>query len=292
VKFFSAKSFYRAPSDEKAPKEDGAFVNAQAGLFGVSDGVSAGYSPSNPPLIYPGGLTGGQVATKEFCSAGMSVSAPVDVEEFALNANSRIRRAHNVQGKDPTRGQDVGGASFAVCHFGPAKITFVIAGDCFALVKYNDSISFLTGFDQAAFKEEQEANATIAECFKQTEGDKGRAWDIYFPHFSARKVRCANKNIGKGGYALLNGDPALKKCWTVKKINCLSRPQFILLGSDGLLTSAAMNPARKEETALNVWSLYVSGGLPTILQWRDKTEDSLSHITGWPEASAVEIKLL
>jgi hypothetical protein len=136
---------------------------------------------------------------------------------------------------------------------------------------------------------EDEDNKAYARYLQQAEGKKDIAWDLYWSEYKAKRLRTSNKNVGNGGFATLNGDPALKECWSVKQISLLSNPRFILLGTDGLLPSHKTDPANKG-LAEELGHLYFLSGLPAVLHWRDEIEHSLAHITGWPEASAVEIK--
>ncbi|MDO8530241.1 MAG: hypothetical protein Q7S10_02435 [bacterium] len=115
-----AQSFFRPPYHEKDPVEDGFFINSAARLYGVADGVSEAYSPSNPCAKYYGEFTGGQIAARSFCLAGCSAQPTSAVEQFAVDANGRVLGSHLHHGKDPNGGDDVGGASFAACKLGPA----------------------------------------------------------------------------------------------------------------------------------------------------------------------------
>lgn len=290
MRLISASSFYRAPHDERAYIEDGTFINVRAGLFGVADGCSEAYSPQNPPMEYKTGLTGGQTVAEIFCIGGVSEYASSSAEGFLLSINRKVYLVHDREmGLSPGK-DDVGEVRFVVCRITEKGLTFVLGGDCFLLCQNDEGMSFFTNFDENAFRIEDEANQVFAECLQKSEGNKGRAWDIYHPHYRERKLRFTNKNIGKGGSAALNGDPALEKCWTVGEISASSRPRFVLLGSDGLLPSQTMNPKHRTEMTAEIGRLYTSGGLPALLKWRDETEQSLPHIQGWPEASAVELK--
>lgn len=297
MKLVSASSFYRMPFDERAHIEDGSFLNARAKLFGVADGVSEAYSPSHPPLMYDGGyesydpkVTSGMVVSSKFSEHGALANHLIDAENFLLGVNASILSAHRKMGKDPTEGDDVGGASFCVCHVSDKFITLVFGGDCFALVKTEEGYQFFSGFDEAAFRVEDEDNKTYAQYLQQAEGKKGLAWDLYWLEYKAKRLRTSNKNVGNGGFATLNGDPALKECWSIKQISLSSHPRFVLLGTDGLLPSHKTEPKNKDSLAQELGDLYSSGGLPSVLKWRDKTEHSLAHVTGWPEASAMEVK--
>lgn len=293
MNLLSVKSFYRSAFDSKSPKEDGSPVNFLAGIFGVADGVSAAYSPSNPPIMYYESLTGGQMIIHEICLYLNLILSPISIKDFLLKANNNILRRHRVMGKDPTKGDDVGGASFAFCQPNSEGITFILGGDCFALVDTKDDSLFLTAFDKAAFKIEERDQDNYTECLKKTNGNKGDAWDLYWPQYKAKRISCANKNIGFGGYATLNGDPELGKCWQVKTIKWDDHPRSIILGTDGLLPPSEVQPDKMESLATLLSTMHWLGGIPKILEWRDSTEmenKCLTHIEGWPEAAAVELK--
>lgn len=177
-----------------------------------------------------------------------------------------------------------------VCKVSQDNIVFYFGGDCFAIIKTRSKFyCFYCGFDEAAFQVEDEANKAYAEYLRQAGGNKELAWDLYWPEYRAKRVLCANKNVGKGGYATLNGDPALENCWGIEKIDWSCGPEFILLGTDGMLPSNKTNPKDRKLLAEELGSLYLQGGLLAILKWRDESEESLHYITGWPEATAVEL---
>lgn len=231
------------------------------------------------------------MATKRLCALGSCMPPCVDIQKFLIKANTQIWQKHAIKGLDPAI-HDVGGAGFAVCHVGSEFITIIIAADCFAFLGYGKPL-FLTNFDEAAFETEKLDQQEYTKCLEKEKGDKGRAWDLYFPHYQAKRMNTANKNIGKGGFATLNGDPALPQCWTVTKINLLTNcPSFILLGTDGMLPSHMVDPKRRSELTRKISELYKEGDLSAITNWQDEAEKSLTHIEGWPEATAVELKFI
>lgn len=289
----TAESFYRFPSNGNAHREDTSFINPSSKLFGVADGNSAAYSPSHPPLIYPYGLTGGAMASSVFSWYGLQASSNVAIRYFVLTASAKVLWQHLSMHKSPIRGDDVGGASFSVCKLNDDTLNLIVAGDCFLVVKRSNRFEFWHGFDEAAFLTEQEDNmAGYAVCLEQTktpekpEGDKGLAWDMYYPNYQAKRLRCANKNIGYGGYASLNGDSALANCWVDESVVLEDDVLWVLLGSDGLL-HADFRP----ENAGEFVETFSQGGIPAIIQWRDE-KDYLPHIGRgeYPEASAVVLK--
>lgn len=284
----SVSSFYRSPSDKKAFIEDGSFVNFNARLFGVVDGNSEAYSPSYPPLIYPGGLTSGQMVAREFCFAGVNAGKEGKAEEAILSANRRILLNHQLMKADPAK-EDVGGATFAICQIKDDEIVFIVGGDCFVLWNDVAGSHFVIGFDEAASKVESEDSAAYEECLKKAGGDKGLAWDFYFPAYQAKRIRYANKNVGGGGHASLNGNPALENCW--RKFTLRSTlPEWIILGTDGLVPLSGINCTDASQIA-KLCEVYSKGGIEALLEFRD-SHDNLPHIGNgdWPEATAIEMK--
>lgn len=294
----SSRSFYREPSDKNAVREDASFCNDAMGTYVgtciVADGNSAAYSPNVPPVRYGCcGLTGGQMASMMLAahaaSSEDSVVGPTSfhVGKFLGKVNRAIRRMHLTVGKDPCRGDDVGGASFVVAQIFGDWCHIEVGGDCFALYKDKDGYYFLSGFDDAARQIEEDDIRAYTSFLDQAGGNRGEAWNLYQPHYAAKRVRCANRNIGKGGFASLNGDPCLLNCFTKETINLVSdKVEWMLLGSDGML-HRYFDPQQAEV----LWLIYEKGGIDAILKWRDE-KDYQPHIGygQWPEASAVELK--
>ncbi|MDD4901498.1 MAG: hypothetical protein PHS62_05395 [Patescibacteria group bacterium] len=287
MKLISVLSYFRPPF---APSsiEDASFINSRANLYGVADGVSAAYSPSHPPLYY-GTLTGGQMAVQELCSSAVRLEPDVNLRSLLLKVNEAIFIRHNQAGKNP-KNDNVAGASFAICQINSTSITFIVAGDCFALFRIKENLRFLTGFDQPAHRLKERADRLFAKCLRRAGNNKGRAWDLFQPLYQAGKIKYTNKRIGRGGYAELNGDPALEDCWTVIDISASCLPRYILLGTDGLIPSQSSSSGRQNEIALQLENHYLKGGIPGLLGFRDGAEKGLCHLNGWPEASAVELK--
>lgn len=284
----SAKSFYRQASTP-GPTEDGTALNMKAQIFLACDGVSSPYSPSHPRELR-NGMTDGQIATKVICDYASQVPSPRNIKNILLDCNVMVLLEHLSAGKDPIK-EAVAGACIVACQVGEKQSTIILAGDCFVLIKNQFGFQFLTNFDQAAFHFEERGNLVFEECLNQAGGDKKSAWDLYFQYFSMKQFFRANKNIGKGGHAMVNGDPALEKSWTTMAVSHLSHPEWMLLGTDGLLTSDCLNPKNRNQLGQQLGNLYVHGGLPAILEWRDKN-DYLPHIgtNCHPEASAIELK--
>lgn len=282
---FTVEPHYREAS-AKGPVEDGYAVNNRLNMFAVCDGVSGPYSPSNPKLIYEGGLTGGQMVKEELLNAIKFVNF-ARAQSILRLANSRVLVKHLRKGEDPEK-EAVAGACTSVCEISVGIAKFIVVGDCFVEWKDNDGFHFLTNFDWVALEFERKGDAAFEKCLKEAGGDKGKAWDLYFPYFSEKQYFRANKNLGKGGHAMLNGDFAIEECWTKKEI-FLSKTEWILLGTDGLLPGAEFLLGHWETLSQELGDVYEKGGIDEIVKWRDELS-RLPHIDGYPEAAAVEIK--
>lgn len=286
---WSATPFYRQASS-KTPSEDGIAINEAAGLFVVCDGVSGPYSPSNPGINYEGGITGGQMASRRIITEVMGASSGRSIKEVLTDANLEIFRWHlslGTKSQDPQK-EAVGGACVAACQIANGNVTFVVAGDSFAFCKHRGGVLVITNFDQAAFDFEKKGDEYFQECKEKCRGSIGDAWDMYFSYFAQKQFYRANKNLYKGGHAMFNGDLAVENYWTVVSANT-DGLSWILLCTDGLLPQLATDPSQEITLGKKVGELYERGGIPAILEWRDK-EGNQPHITGYPEASAIEVK--
>ncbi|MDO8530240.1 MAG: hypothetical protein Q7S10_02430 [bacterium] len=146
------------------------------------------------------------------------------------------------------------------------------------------------GFDAAGHAMEQKDQDAFTACLAQAGGNKGKAWDLYWPQYTQKRIFCANKNIGKGGYATLDGGDGLKDCWTKVKLEWTPSLRFILLLTDGLIPPSEAVPGKEKDLARKLVELYRGGGIPAIVEWRDKVEaekNTLTHVSGWPEGTAV-----
>lgn len=286
---FSVNSFYR-PASSGGQREDYAAINESAGIFAAFDGVSGSYSPSKPPLDYGDGETGGSWVARQAADIIFHAAPPCDIDFLLLDANRRVLHKHMELGKDPKK-EAVAGACFAACQLHEPFVSLYLAGDCFALYRNRTGVHFINDFDQAAVELEEAGKMVFGECLRLTKdsqhphGDIGRAHDLRFPYTCARQHFRANKNIGKGGHAILNGDPELEACWTTRAVNNIGL-KWMLLGTDGLLPSSFTSDQFGQ-----LAEVYEKGGLSAVVQWHDERNLQLHIGVGkHPEASVVELK--
>lgn len=271
---------YRDPSDKDALREDFSFFNPM-GFAGHADGNSAAYCKDYPPEQYRGGSSGGQLAAKSFAVNGIGALPHHDIERPILSANEFVRRQHSRQLRGYSPGDDVGGAAFVICKLKGDILDYIIAADCFLAIIRNksDDFDFQTGFDEAAFRVENEDNmGGFAVCLAQTKtaqkplGDKDAAWNLYYEKYKAKRIKYSNRLIGEGGYATLNGDPELENCWKKGQYR-LTPGDEVILGTDGVLWSGC----NSKDHFADFVDVYKRGGIPAVLEFRDQ-RDYLPHI--------------
>lgn len=315
-------SFYRKPSNKGAPQEDAYFLNHFAELFGVADGVSQAYSPSNPPVLYDG-RTSGQVASACFAFAGMRST---NIEGLISLASENLYSMHRSHGRS-RQTDDVGAACFAACALSQDMINVLIAGDCFVLTKERTGgYRYLSGFDDACTRMHAEAEAACTACKEialsadpdaweryfpaymdsignvthamanaakddyfrykavAVSGGKVSMWDLYYHIFRARKMRTHNVNMGQGGHAVLNGDSRALECAT-RFSAPRDNTQWILIGTDGMMPSLA-----KDLSVEHLVAAYEVGGFDGLCRYRDANEN-LPHMAAadHPEGTAIAI---
>lgn len=286
---FSAAPFYRPHSNERAHREDGYATNDEAGIFLVTDGVSEPYV--GEPCDYGNGKSGGEVVSRIIRSQIIIAEAPFDICKLLLQANAAILQKHESMGRDPAK-QAVAGACVAACQIGEHEAIFVVVGDAGVLWEDQEGSHFLTNFDAAAHALEEAGNEFFEACKHYAAMVGAQPWGLYRPFFDAKQFYRANRHTEdcggyhvpgrNGGHGMVNGNPAVQSCWTVKCINP-SKVKWILLLTDGLLWRD-FRPENHQEVA----GTFVRGGLPALLELRDG-RDNQPHIQakGWPEATAI-----
>lgn len=289
----NVKTTYRSASDLTKPIEDGSFFNPFAKCIGLSDGNSAAYCNKHPPLLYKGGLTGGQMATKALLVSGIRAFYGEAVETTVLTANGLVFEKHRDIIHGYHSGKDVGGASFAVCNLISKSLDCIIAGDAFLAIFDEEKRFFYHGFDEAASRvEEQDNMGGYASCLEKTktdenpEGDQDEAWNLYYLQYRAKREKYANRLIGQGGYASLNGDVALSDCWLQWKQE-VSKGTKVVLGTDGFLWSGF-----GLDNVGEFYEAYELGGANALLALRDQ-KDYLPHIGRGkhPEGTLIEFEV-
>ncbi len=300
------KSDYRKASKPGAIGEDAICKNEDASMFAVCDGVDGPYSPSNPRHPY-GKRTGGQMVGEIVKFVVENAAESCNLYDTLLLANSLMGVCHESH-KKSLANEAVAGACVAACQVKVDTVSLVLVGDCFAFWCDETGMNVATNFDQSAFDFEQKGDEAFRQCvevvdqrFPETKGKNlGRAWDEFFPRFGEKQFFRANRNLGNGGHAMLNGDPDLPRCWTTKEIPLVGL-QWMLFCTDGLLPPHLMVPMHHDILKNGVQWVFERLALEGLGVWRDKMVaeheaevkgSDTPHIEGHPEGSVLAIRFL
>lgn len=246
-------------------------------FFGVLDGCSAPYLPSQGPRLFYG-RSGGQVV----CDAVSEVFSQTRVHHPLCRV---LRRAVGlIKWRLVSRGYVfpclagrsdlLPAASFAVAKIGEKEIHILQGGDSLALWVLRSGEIKATR-NQVSF----DGARAFAELIAKHLGDRDKARKEFAPIlgcFARQKV-----NNPEDGYAVLNGQREVERCW---EHILLPREHVatLLLFTDGLAFCPFDGDARI--FARKVASLYADGGLEAIL--KETRQDGKNH----GEATAVAIE--
>lgn len=260
--------------------EDGLIINPP--FFGVVDGTSEPSHFIGKGLSF-GKMSSGEMVRKIILGTFYSAKSNESLERITLQVNRKIRNLW-CNCKIPLNRSDlITGAAFSFIKIGPKKINILQGGDCFALWMNASGKAGIT--KNQVYLHEFETQKIIAELMKKYKGNRKKMWENFYKPLGQFRLRDINKTI-ETGYALLNGQLSLRKCW--QKIDIpVSGLKFLLLFTDGFV------PFKKEEElAKEIVKLYGRGGLDYILKKKrefEKATEKKSYRV-YDEATAIALK--
>jgi len=260
--------------------EDGLLINPP--FFGVIDGTSEVNHLIGKGLSFEG-MSSGEMVRKIILEAFYNAKNNESLEKVLLRANGKIRNLW-YKCKIPLNRSDlIAGASFVFIKIDSKKIKILQGGDCLSLW-LNTSGKIGITKNQAYFTE-KEVQKMIAQLMKKHKGDRKKMWLDFYKPLCQLRLRDVNKKT-KTGFAILNGQSFLKKCWQKIEIP-LKNLNLLLLFSDGFV------PFKKEgKLAKETIKFYKKGGLSCILkkkrEFEKKTEKKSYRV--YDEATALAIK--
>ncbi len=259
-------------------KEDGLIDNWP--FFGVVDGVTATHSPSKPPTLFDG-MSGAEMVRKIILKTFYDAKSSSPLEKVILQANQRIKQFQTAQGIPLERSDLLAGAVFVFVKIGGA-IEIIQGGDCFCIWASDSKIGVTKDQTQLGYHHQ-----LIAGLMKKHKGNREKMWNEFYPHLCALRQRDYNQPI-KTGFAVLNGQPWVSKCWQEIEIP-LQNLELLLFFSDGFVPVEERGD--EEELAKKVVALYFKEGLNGILKRTRIIEEQRkgrSH-TDHEEATAIAI---
>lgn len=259
--------------------EDGFVINPP--FFGVIDGTSEPKHFIGKGISFDG-LSGGEKVRQIILETFYAAKNNESLEKVILRTNEKLKNLWRKQRIPLNRSDLIAGAVFAFAKVNSKKVEIIQGGDCFALW-VNKSNKIGVTKNQVYF-DTFWAQKTIAELMKKHRGDRKKMWLDFYKPLCRLRLRDDNKKT-KTGFAILNGQSSLKKCWQKIKIP-IKGLKFLLLFSDGFV------PFKKEkELAKETVKFYQKGGLNYILKKKreheKKTEKKSYRV--FDEATAIAL---
>jgi len=281
VKIERIETIYSQGTAER--QEDGCVVYNP--FFGVVDGFSASASFRSIRFKESSGETITKLILEIFRSA-YSDKTNSDLEKIILQANYNVRELQKALRILMGRADQLAGASFVFVKIGEETIEIIQGGDCFAVWSYGSGECGAT--KNQAYLHVAANLQTVAALMEKNNGDRIKMWREFLPILSSRRKRDINNPDIESGYAVLNGQPAVARCWQRLEIP-VAGLQFLLLLSDGFNPYYAESA---EETRMAGRLIFDYGkvGLGGILEIkrRAERENKLSY-TDQEEATALAV---
>lgn len=243
--------------------EDGLITNPP--FFGVIDGLSAPYHYKMEPIRFDG-MSGGEMVRKVVLETFSAANPSLPLEEVSLQANQKIKEFQVARGIPIERSDLLAGACFAFAKLGIRTFELIQGGDCFGVWVYKNGEIGVT--KNQAYLHVSENLRIIAEIMRRVNWNRNEMWVEFFPILSKFRLRDINQKT-RTGYALLNGQSTIKKCW--QKITIpVAGLEFLILFTDGLI----WYPESVDEKKMveKVVSAYEKWGLRGVLNEKRRTE--------------------
>lgn len=251
--------------------------------YGVVDGVSGLYLPSEGPKMFDG-KTGGQLASSVvswiFTCAGKENSLSDILREATFLLQEHIER----NGLSLFEPETLPSAAFAIAHINETHVSVINGADSLAVWQKEDGT--VSGTPNQMFAYEGRQIDRVAELMKKHQGNRQRMWEEFRPLLVADRRANINK---ENGYAVINGQLQFKRAaqnFTLEK----KKMKLLILFTDGFIPYEWTRDRRV--MAFRMIKLYEKGGLSKILELSRKIAEkkkSSSH-EDFPEATAIAIE--
>lgn len=290
-------------------REDGLVVGTT--LFGVFDGVSAPHAPRYPIRLF-GDLSGGAVVARlcERLFHAADGNQATDLAQLVGKVNERVKKDQDffalTLGLPHLPVEDSAGATFAIVRLGNKTIEIVQAGDALAIVKLRNgnivvSPNQVREHDKAMHSEIERLQREVAlemlglPLEDVPDKDRGRVrgemWNRFYHTLRNARGQDANSPTSPRGYAIINGDPALRNMmWR----QTFSREEIstILICTDGVIPWPVMKATDDHAVARAVLEEFHRHGVAGLLFAARGIEEQnvATAYTNQAEATAVALQ--
>src|SRR3989344_2928186 len=256
-------------------------------FFGVMDGVSGLYRPSEGPRFFYG-MSGGQKVVRPVASEFLKEHAGEGLDDILHKANSAIREFAEGTGLVLDRPDILPGTQFVVAKVGDDAVEVMQCGDSLAVWAFSDGR--VGALRNQTYAHERSQIAVLNDLLEKHHGDRDRVWEEYLPLTASFRRARANSG-GTEGYVILNGQPEGERHWTRMTL-AQNELSLLLMFTDGLVTLEETNDP--EGMAELVLGRYREGGWASAFKRiRDQEEQgkSMRHIDH-AEATAVALEFI
>lgn len=251
----------------------------------IADGLSAPYSPGRPPVLSEG-MSGGEMVRETILRMLYSSTRNSSLERIILHANEIVGEIQRNRGIPLDNAGLLAGAAFVFARIGTETIEIIQGGDCLAVWSY-DSGRFGATRNQA-YPHCSANLKIIATLMQKQNGNRGKMWEDFLPILSDRRQMDMNNQMSVSGFAVLNGQPTITKCWQKLEIP-VAGLRLLLLFTDGLLTPYDES-ANEMSMAQRLIADYQELGLEGMLGKKrlEESKRQLSY-TDQEEATAIVV---
>lgn len=201
-------------------------------FYGIVDGFSEPHSHLKPALLF-NGMSGGEMIAEISWNVFNDVSPHLSPKEIVPLINILIEKILNKQqGITVSNAGAIPGASFILAKISEKKVELVQAGDCLAVWQLG---SGEIGFTKNQAYAHVNRNLRIINKILDRNGNNwDEMWVEFSPILSQRRQKDINNPKSANGYAVLNGQPDMTKCWQAQEIPVQTLRRMILF-SDGFI---------------------------------------------------------
>ena len=225
---------------------------AQYPLYAVIDGLSEPHSYKNPLKLF-NGLSGGEMIVEVVKKVFSSIYPQPSLEEYVLIINNMIQRVLETEGFSIKNAGLIPGASFVFAKIEDTAVRILQGGDCLAVWRFaSGEIGFIPN---QAYRHVSQNLQTIHEILARNEGNRKEMWVEFYPILSQRRQRDINNSTLESGYAVLNGQPNVVKCWQKREIP-IRGLNTLLLFSDGFVPYYETSDEKMEQLAERLLNEY------------------------------------
>jgi serine/threonine protein phosphatase PrpC len=260
--------------------EDATVRNEANRLYGVIDGAT-----SLVPFIGRKGETGGVLAARvieEYLNRVVNIPAQ-GLLRFLLEANELLRAEMRLNGIVLDKKEELWSACAVVVNITEHWINYAHAGDCMLIAYYEDDTVRVVTHDQLE-PIDQLTLDKWAEGVAVGIVQRDELW----AHTKPQIIRGRQLANAPGGYAVLNGDPALVNYAEYGRISRVG-VKALLLVSDGLYKPKTAGSAKTDgavELALRVKDM----GLKPYVDWLINLEESDPDCVQFPRVKKSDDK--